>query len=113
MRQFDWKVFARTDKSFVKKYEGDTNTRLYLLLDCSRSMAFSSQKVSKFDYGRYLAASLAYLARRQQDAVGLLMFNSRRRQVHTSQNKIRPLPDSAPRAPGTPRPASRRTLQPP
>ena len=76
VRQFDWKVFARTDKSFVKKYEGDTNTRLYLLLDCSRSMAFSSQKVSKFDYGRYLAASLAYLARRQQDAVGLLMFNS-------------------------------------
>ena len=76
LRLFDWKVFARTDKSFVKKYEGDTNTRLYLLLDSSRSMAFSSQKVNKFDYGRYLAASLAYLARRQKDAVGLLMFNS-------------------------------------
>ncbi len=76
LRQFDWKVFARTDKSFVKKYEGDTNTRLYLLLDSSQSMAFSSQKVNKFDYGRYLAASLAYLARKQKDAVGLLMFNS-------------------------------------
>ena len=76
LRQFDWKVFARTDKSFVKKYEGDTNTRLYLLLDSSRSMAFSSQKVNKFDYGRYLAASLAYLAHKQKDAVGLLRFNS-------------------------------------
>ena len=76
LRQFDWKVFARTDKSFVKKYEGDPNTRLYLLLDSSQSMAFSSQKVNKFDYGRYLAASLAYLARKQKDAVGLLMFNS-------------------------------------
>lgn len=76
LRQFDWKVFARTDKSFVKKYEGDTNTRLYILLDCSRSMGFTSQKVTKFDYGRYLAASLGYLARKQNDALGLLLFNS-------------------------------------
>ncbi len=76
LRQFDWKVFARTDNLFVKKYQGDTNTRLYLLLDSSKSMAFSSQQVSKFDYGRYLAASLAYLAHRQRDAIGLLMFNS-------------------------------------
>ena len=66
IRSVDWKVYARSDKFFVKKYEGDTNTQLYLLLDCSRSMSFSSQKVSKLDYGRFLAASLAYLARRQR-----------------------------------------------
>lgn len=77
IRAVDWKVYARSDKFFIKKYEGETNTQLYLLLDCSRSMAFASQEVSKLDYGRFLAASLAYLARRQKDAVGLLTFDSR------------------------------------
>lgn len=77
IRSVDWKVYARSDKFFVKKYEGETNTQLYILLDCSRSMAFSSQEVGKLDYGRYLAASLAYLARRQKDAVGLITFDSK------------------------------------
>lgn len=77
IRSVDWKVYARSDKFFVKKYEGETNTQLYLLLDCSRSMAFSSQELSKLDYGRFLAASLAYLARRQKDAVGLITFDSK------------------------------------
>ncbi|MFQ5738108.1 MAG: DUF58 domain-containing protein [Acidobacteriota bacterium] len=76
IRSVDWKVYARNDKFFVKKYEGDTNTQLYLLLDCSKSMAFSSHALSKLDYGRFLAASLAYLAQRQKDAVGLLTFDS-------------------------------------
>ena len=76
IRNLDWKVYGRTDKSFVKKYQGDTNTSLHLVLDASQSMAFTSHEVSKFDYGRFLAASLAYLARRQKDAVGLLTFNS-------------------------------------
>lgn len=77
IRSVDWKVYARSDKFFVKKYEGETNTQLYILLDCSKSMAFSSHSVSKLDYGRMLAASLAYLARRQKDAVGLLTFDSK------------------------------------
>ncbi len=76
IRSVDWKVYARSDKYFVKKYEGDTNTQLFLMLDCSRSMAFTSHKLTKLDYGRILAASLAYLARRQKDAVGLLTFAS-------------------------------------
>lgn len=76
IRSVDWKVYARSDKFFVKKFEGDTNTRLYILLDCSKSMAFSSQTLSKHDYGRFLAACIAYLARRQNDAVGLLTFDS-------------------------------------
>ncbi len=77
IRSVDWKVYARSDKFFVKKYEGETNTQLYILLDCSKSMAFSSHSLSKLDYGRLLAASLAYLARRQKDAVGLLTFDSK------------------------------------
>ncbi len=76
IRGIDWKVYARSDRFFVKKYEGDTNTQLYLLVDCSRSMSFASHGISKLDYARFLAASLAYLARRQKDAVGLLTFDS-------------------------------------
>ena len=76
IRRVDWKVFGRTDRLYVKKYEGDTNTQLYILLDVSKSMAFSSQEVSKLDYARYLAASLAYLAMRQKDAAGVILFDS-------------------------------------
>ncbi len=76
IRAVDWKVFGRSDKFFVKKFQGETNTQIYLLLDSSKSMAFTSQKLSKHDYGRYLAAAIAYLARRQSDAVGLLTFDS-------------------------------------
>jgi len=75
-RLVDWTVYARTDRFYVKKYEGDTNTQLYILMDVSKSMAFSSHKVSKLDYARYLAAALAYLAMRQKDAAGLISFDS-------------------------------------
>ncbi len=77
IRRVDWKVFARTDRFFVKKYEGDTNTQVYLLLDTSRSMTFSSDRPSKLDYSRYLAAALAYFSVRQSDAVGLITFDSK------------------------------------
>lgn len=75
IRSVDWKVYARSDRFFVKKFEGDTNTQLYLMLDSSASMGFSSGSVTKHDYGRFLAASLAYLSRRQKDAFGLLTFD--------------------------------------
>jgi uncharacterized protein (DUF58 family) len=76
IRRVDWKVYGRSDRFYVKKYEGDTNTQVFLLLDTSRSMSFSSHEVSKLDYARYLAASLAYFSLRQSDAVGLLTFDS-------------------------------------
>ena len=76
IRRVDWKVYGRTDRFYVKKYEGDTNTQVYLLLDTSRSMCYGSHEVSKLDYGRYLAAALAYLSVRQSDAVGLVAFDS-------------------------------------
>jgi uncharacterized protein (DUF58 family) len=74
-RFVDWNVFARTDRTYIRRYEGETNTRLMLLLDASASMGFQSGKVSKLQYGKYLGASLAYLASRQHDPVGLIVFD--------------------------------------
>ncbi|MEX2366904.1 MAG: DUF58 domain-containing protein, partial [Pseudohongiellaceae bacterium] len=75
-RYIDWNVFARTDKTYIKRFLGETNTHLMLLLDASASMGFGSQgSVTKLQYGKYLAASLAYLATKQHDAVGVMIFN--------------------------------------
>lgn len=76
IRTVDWKVYGRTDRFYVKKYEGDTNTQLHIILDGSRSMSFAGDGLSKLDYARFLAASLAYLAVRQNDATGLAVFDS-------------------------------------
>jgi len=75
LRFVDWNAYARTDRLYLKRYRGETNTRLTLLIDCSASMAYSSTTVRKIDYARYLAASLAYLAHHQRDAVGLIAFD--------------------------------------
>jgi uncharacterized protein (DUF58 family) len=75
IRRVDWKLYARTDKYYVKEYEADTNANLSVLLDISRSMAFASQGISKLDYGSYLAACLAYLSHRQRDRVGIVTFD--------------------------------------
>jgi uncharacterized protein (DUF58 family) len=75
LRYVDWNVFARTERCYVKRYRGETNTLLTVLLDASASMGFGSGRVTKIDYARYLAASLAYLAHRQRDAAGLLVFD--------------------------------------
>jgi uncharacterized protein (DUF58 family) len=71
----DWKVYARSDRHVVKKFEEDTSLDCHLLVDVSGSMAYGSHAVSKRDYACYLAASLAYLMHRQRDAVGLIAFD--------------------------------------
>jgi uncharacterized protein (DUF58 family) len=71
----DWKVYARSDRHYVKKFEEDTNLDCHLLVDISGSMAYGSHGVTKRDYACYLAASLAYLMHRQRDAVGLIAFD--------------------------------------
>ena len=76
IRRVDWKVFARTDRYFVRENEGETNTRLHILLDMSRSMDYSSGGQSKLNYGRFLAATIAWLANRQRDACGLTLFDT-------------------------------------
>lgn len=75
LRYVDWKVWGRTDKLYVKQFEDDTNLTCQVLLDCSASMDFG--KSNKFQYGRLLAAALAYLMVRQNDAAGLTQFGER------------------------------------
>ena len=75
LRHVDWNVFARTERAFLKRYRGETNCQLTILLDASRSMKFGSGKVEKIEYARFLAASLAYLAHQQRDAAGLIVFD--------------------------------------
>jgi len=75
IKHVDWKVWGRTDKWYLKQYEEETNLVTYILLDRSASMSYRSGEVSKFAYGRYIAAALAYLVLRQQDSVGLAIFD--------------------------------------
>jgi uncharacterized protein (DUF58 family) len=75
IRRVDWRLYARTDKYFVKQYEADTNANFSVLLDTSKSMAFKSGEVSKLDYAKYVAACLAYLSHRQRDRVGIVTFD--------------------------------------
>jgi uncharacterized protein (DUF58 family) len=77
----DWKVYAKTDRHFVKKYEEETNLVCHILLDMSASMGYASGEVTKLQYGSYLAAALAYLMNRQRDAVGLIAFDDRIEQM--------------------------------
>ncbi len=75
LQRVDWKVFARTDRYYVKEFEGETNARLHLLVDSSASMGYSSEGPTKLEYACFLAGSLAYLISRQGDAVGLTTFD--------------------------------------
>jgi uncharacterized protein (DUF58 family) len=77
LKHVDWKVFARTDRYYVKQYEEETNLHANVLLDCSESMTFkgSAASISKYEYACTIAASLAFLMLRQQDATGLHLFD--------------------------------------
>jgi len=85
LRHVDWNVYARTERLYLKRFRGETNSLLTILLDASNSMQFGSHGVKKMDYARYLAASLFYLAiHGQRDAAGLITFDDEIR------NYIRP-----------------------
>jgi uncharacterized protein (DUF58 family) len=76
LRHVDWNVFARTERAYLKRYRGETNTLLTVLLDASSSMNFTSHNVTKMDYARFTAASLFYLTTQtQRDAAGLIVFD--------------------------------------
>jgi uncharacterized protein (DUF58 family) len=77
----DWKIFARSDRHVVKKFEEETNLECHILLDISRSMGYGSHAVTKLEYASYLAGALAYLMNRQRDAVGLLTFDDQIREM--------------------------------
>ncbi len=81
LRHIDWNVYARTERAYLKRYRGETNTLVTMLLDASASMGFGSRGVKKIDYARYLCASISYLAIQQQrDGAGVLIFDDEIRQ---------------------------------
>lgn len=89
IRRLDWKIFGRTDRFYIREFDEETNLRATVVLDASGSMGYRGQKgVQKFDYARKLAASLAYLLMSQQDAVGLITFDSKIRDVIPCRTKI-------------------------
>jgi len=75
IRHIDWKLYGKTDRYYIKRFEEETNLRSYILLDTSKSMSFKSKSISKLKYGTSLAAGLTHLMTNQKDAVGLILFD--------------------------------------
>ena len=76
IRRVDWRLYARTDRYYIKEYEADSNANFSVLLDVSRSMGFGSSSLTKLDYAKMLAGCLTYLVHRQRDRVGLVAFDN-------------------------------------
>jgi len=93
LRYVDWNVYARTDRTYIKRFEGETNTIVNVLLDTSGSMGFG-EPVSKLEQSVYLAASLAYMVRKQHDALGLGVFDETVHEYQVPSSR----PDSLARA---------------
>lgn len=93
LRYVDWNVYARTDRTYIKRFQGETNTAVNLLLDTSASMGFG-KPVAKLDQALYLAASLAYMVRKQHDALGLAVFDETVHEYQVPSSR----PDSLARA---------------
>ena len=76
IKHIDWKLWAKTNRFFVKRYEEETNLKAHIIIDRSGSMAYSSHGMTKLEYSKILAASFSYLLIKNQDAVGMHMFDS-------------------------------------
>ena len=93
LRHVDWNLYARTERCYLKRYRGDTNSQLTVLLDASNSMQYSSGPTKKMDYARFVAASLFYLAiRNQRDAAGLIVFDDEVREYVNPSTRQGQLP---------------------
>lgn len=77
LRRLDWKVYARSERYYIKQYEESTNLKTYIFVDCSGSMGYGSGTLTKYDYACHLAAGLAYVVIKQQDSAGLVLFGER------------------------------------
>ena len=75
LRHVDWNVFARTERAYLKRYRGETNTAVHVLLDVSASMGFGTGPIKKIRYAKFLAAAIVYLAHLQRDSAGLIIFH--------------------------------------
>ena len=80
-KNIDWKLWSKTDKYYIKRFEEETNLLCHIFLDSSQSMSFSSNNVTKFEYAQMLAAALSYLIIKQRDSLGLHVFDSKIRQT--------------------------------
>lgn len=88
IHDIDWRVYAKTDRYYIKQYEEETNLKGYLLLDCSASMRYrSDDRVTKFDYAGMLSGALSYMMLRQRDAVGLVTFDQQLRRYIPPRSK--------------------------
>ena len=76
VKNIDWKLWGKTDKYYVKRFEEETNLLSHIFLDASKSMSFQSDKISKFEYSKMITAALSYLLIQQKDAAGLFIFDS-------------------------------------
>ena len=93
LRHIDWNLFARTDRMYLKRYRGETNSQLTILLDASNSMQYTSHEVSKMNYARYTAAALFYLAiKNQRDPAGLIVFDDEVREFIRPSTRAGQLP---------------------
>lgn len=88
IRHIDWRVFARTDKYYIKEFEEETNLKGYIMLDISNSMRYTSGGITKLEYAKTLAAALSYLMIKQRDAAGLAAFDDQLRQYILPKSKI-------------------------
>jgi len=77
IKNIDWKIWGKTDKYYIKRFEEETNLSCHIFLDASKSMQFKSKNISKFDYAKIIAAALSYLMIQQRDALGLYVFDSK------------------------------------
>ena len=91
-RFIDWNVFARTERAYIKRYLGETNTRLMIALDVSASMGYGIGAVNKLRYAKFLAASLTYMALQQHDPTGLIAFDSKVRSYRPPSSRTGTLP---------------------
>ncbi len=90
LRHVDWNLFARTERCYLKRYRGETNSQLTVLLDASNSMEYTSGPPKKMDYARFIAASLFYLAiHNQRDAAGLIVFDDEVRDIRPAVHAAR------------------------
>src|SRR5215207_1318831 len=86
-RYLDWRLYARTDRYYIKRFEDETNLRCFLLVDNSKSMTFGSTGYTKAEYANTLAATLAYFLHQQGDAIGLLTFDEQIREYLPARHR--------------------------
>ena len=88
IKNIDWKIWGKTDKYYIKRFEEETNLTCHLFIDSSKSMQFKSNKISKFEYAKITAAALSYLMIQQRDALGLCIFDSKiQKKISPKSNK--------------------------